>query len=1192
MVSGAALAALALLIAGLARFAGVRFDGSRVAQAQSASPLRGEESLARLRRQARARALARRSWLASPGARAQRAESRMAFHGLSAAASQRLLVHDYGPVLAGVTANPAASVARMGSVVRYLSDYRALVRTPHGLRIERSSVPLRVEDSAGVKRPIDLGLVAHGGGFMPVAPLTGLSISRNASSGVAVGSSGLRVTLQGADAAGKSIGGQSVFFGGVGRDMDAVVAPKLGGVELFAVLRSRLSPEQLRYKVALPRGATLNAVASGAVVSRDGVILARIPAPSARDAQGNIVPVQMQVVGDALILNVAHRSRDVAYPLLVDPEVTLITASEEGWVSGGDTPLCAKEATATLVPPGPGKVMSISVPSRTYPHKWANCEKGHGENTSGGGWGWTDPSKPAFSAVEFFGIAFSSSETKPESVEWQFDACGQGEESEEHAPPPVVSIEVPRGEKCEESVAIQLLTGLFNGNPGPTTASASLSVEAILVGEAPIHLEPSEIYGLINEAEPNRTNCELGYPVDCTSGDQVENQTDISIGGRGPGLNLARTYNSQLAAAQSSGHLAHGPFGYGWTSSYSAHLAFGEKCVESICTPTVTVNQDDGSTVTFERPHEAYIPTSPTVQATLAKEGTGYLYTLPSQTKLEFNSEGRLTKETDRNGNSITLAYNAEKQLETATDGAGRKLTFTYNVSGEVESVKDPMGHTVKYTYEAENLKSVTQPAESALRWQFKYNEEHEMTSETDGRGHTVTTEYDTSHRVISQEDGMGRTRKWEYGGELGVSEKTETTITEPNGAVTYEVFNIQGLPTRIIHAHGTLLASETAFYYDLDFNTVAVVDPDKHTTLYTYNGNGDRTSEKNADGNETKWTYDSTHDIDSETTPDGETTTIKRNADGDPETIERAAPGSTTQKTSYKYDADGEVESMTNPLERTWKYEYDSYGDRKAETDPEGNKRTWEYNEDSQKIAEVSPRGNAAGAKASEFTTKFELNAKGQPLKITDPLSHTTKYTYDGNGNVETTTDGNSHTTKYTYDSDNELTKTEEPNKAVTETEYDSMGQVKSQTDGNKHITKYVRNALEEVEEVVNPLGKKTLKEYDAAGNLVKLTDPAKRTITYKYDPANRLEEVSYSSGKPATVKYEYNKDGDRIKMTDGTGTDIRSRHSAVPHGRSHLYPHPSPIQLHQRQSTQLHGPDWSQLVQYRPRIVRKLLL
>ena len=82
------------------------------------------------------------------------------------------------------------------------------------------------------------------------------------------------------------------------------------------------------------------------------------------------------------------------------------------------------------------------------------------------------------------------------------------------------------------------------------------------------------------------------------------------------------------------------------------------------------------------------------------------------------------------------------------------------------------------------------------------------------------------------------------------------------------------------------------------------------------------------------------------------------------------------------------------------------------------------------------------------------------------------------------------------------------------------------------------MRNAVEEVTEVTDPLGHVTKKEYDAAGNLKKLEDPAKRTTTYKYDPANRLEEVSYSSGKPATITYEYDKDGDRTKMADGTGT------------------------------------------------------
>ena len=181
---------------------------------------------------------------------------------------------------------------------------------------------------------------------------------------------------------------------------------------------------------------------------------------------------------------------------------------------------------------------------------------------------------------------------------------------------------------------------------------------------------------------------------------------------------------------------------------------------------------------------------------------------------------------------------------------------------------------------------------------------------------------------------------------------------------------------------------------------------------------------------------------------------------------------------------------------------------------------------------------GISKKANRSHSRPNIERDAQGRPIKITDPLSHVTEYKYDGDGNVETVTDGNKHKTKYTYNGDNQPIKVEAPNKAVTETEYDGAGQVVSQTDGNKHKTKYERNAVEEVTEIVDPLGNKTLKEYDAAGNLIKLTDPKGRTTTYTYDPANRLTEVSYSSGNPATVKYEYDKDGNRTQMTDGTGT------------------------------------------------------
>jgi hypothetical protein len=265
-------------------------------------------------RRARAEAVRRRRWLESPVARRQRLVSQMAFHGLSAGGARGLLVRDFGSVVADASANPVASIARAGRVVRYLGENRAVVRSARGLELKTSSVPLLVAGGGGVERSVDLGLAARGGAFVAVRPLTAVSIARDSSGGATVGSDGLGMVLEGVRVPGSEVGGQSVFFGGVASDTDAVVAPRIDGTEFFAVLRSRLSPEVLRYRLSLPSGAVLQGAAGGAVVSRDGAILARVPAPSARDAQGVVMPVRMGVAGDELVLAVPHRSSEVAYP--------------------------------------------------------------------------------------------------------------------------------------------------------------------------------------------------------------------------------------------------------------------------------------------------------------------------------------------------------------------------------------------------------------------------------------------------------------------------------------------------------------------------------------------------------------------------------------------------------------------------------------------------------------------------------------------------------------------------------------------------------------------------------------------------------------------------------------------------------------------------------------------------------------
>ena len=184
-----------------------------------------------------------------------------------------------------------------------------------------------------------------------------------------------------------------------------------------------------------------------------------------------------------------------------------------------------------------------------------------------------------------------------------------------------------------------------------------------------------------------RSGC--GDPVDCATGNFSETQTDLSVPGRGVGMDLTRTYNAQAAVEGTRG-----PFGYGWTSSFSDHLVLEKSSKKA------TLYQAEGSTVPFTEQTGGSFTGPEWTQDTLTSGESKYTVTLPDQTKYKFKSSGLLESVTDRNGNATLLTYGEASRLEKITDPAGRKITLKYNSEGLVESAKDPMGHTVKYTYE------------------------------------------------------------------------------------------------------------------------------------------------------------------------------------------------------------------------------------------------------------------------------------------------------------------------------------------------------------------------------------------------------------------------------------------------------------------------------------------------------------
>jgi len=633
-------------------------------------------------------------------------------------------------------------------------------------------------------------------------------------------------------------------------------------------------------------------------------------------------------------------------------------------------------------------------------------------------------------------------------------------------------------------------------------------------------------FGTASAAEPDRKGCFSGGPVNCATGNEIETQTDLSLGGRGPADHFVRTYNSGLALYQEEGRLGGpGPLGYGWTGSYSAHLVR--------TTWSATVYEDGGRAVVFVPQEGRWVPSEALNEAALAEEEGKWVYTLPNHERLDFNNSGQLTAEEDANGNVLTVAHNANGTVKSATNGTGA-ITFAYNSANQLESATDPLGHTVKYAYNSEDdLTTVTLPGETSPSWKYEYNGAHELTAITEARGNKTTFEYNEAGQVIAETDPLKHAREWSY---TYNGSTIETRITEPNGSTTLEQFNEQDEPLSVTRAYGTSEASTNTFAYNTAGQSVAAFDPDGHVTTYTYNAAGDLTSETDALGDKTEWAYEN-HWLTSIKTPRGATTSIERNSHGDPTLVKRSAPGFETEETKNTYDSHGDLEKSENALGDVTEYKYNSAGDLTTEIDPAGDERTWTYDADSRELSTVSPRGHVKGAKESKFTTTIKRDAQERPESVTDPLKHVTQYTYEG-GDLKTVTDFDGNTTTYEYNADNELIAVKQPTGLTTKTEYDAMGQVTAEIDGNEHKTEYVRNHLEEIVEVINPRGRKEVKEYDPAGNLIKLTDAANRTTTYSYDADNRLTHIAYSDGKTPDVSYEYDADGDRTTMTDGSGT------------------------------------------------------
>jgi RHS repeat-associated protein len=585
-------------------------------------------------------------------------------------------------------------------------------------------------------------------------------------------------------------------------------------------------------------------------------------------------------------------------------------------------------------------------------------------------------------------------------------------------------------------------------------------------------------------------------PVDTATANFYTQIDDLQFAGTGVPFAFSRTYNSSDTRV--------GRLGQGWSDSLDWTIA----------TQTdggAIVRAGSGQQLHFTKLADGTYAADGGGRATLtALTGGGFELVTNDQIRYAFDSTGRLTSETNRNGQGLTLSYDANG-LHTITDAVGRVITVSV-AGGRVTHVVLPGGAgTVDFAYTNGLLTGVTDAKGGVTH--FAYDSAGRLTMETDQTSTTVLTNaYDAATgRVTDQWDARGKhtTFSWDPVAQIA-------TVTDPNGNVWKDVYGSNVLLKQL---DGT--GKATVYGRDANLGLTSVASPSSDQTTMTYDANGNvltATAPASLGSVQKTFTYDAKNNVTSVTDAKGNVTTNTYDAAGNLATVKL----NNVQIAAYTYNTAGQKLTSTDGNNHNTTYTYDIDGNIASITDPLGNETTYTYDAIGRVLAKVDPLGNVTGANPVEYTTTYTYDAAGHLLTETDPLGHTTTKSYDAAGRLLTTTDPNNHTTTNTYDGNGNLLSVTgaDPDGAgpllapVTSYTYDDAGNKLTETDPNNHTTTLTYDASNRLLSETTAVGNKTTYGYDANGNEASVTDPrgnvlganpADYTTTNTYDAAGR---------------------------------------------------------------------------------------
>ncbi|MEV5752124.1 LamG-like jellyroll fold domain-containing protein [Actinoallomurus sp. NPDC052308] len=347
------------------------------------------------------------------------------------------------------------------------------------------------------------------------------------------------------------------------------------------------------------------------------------------------------------------------------------------------------------------------------------------------------------------------------------------------------------------------------------------------------------------------------------------------------------------------------------------------------------------------------------------------------------------------------------------------------------------------------------------------------------------------------------------------------TSMTDPNGNVTNCVYDEAGqqtltsLPAVSVETGGGAPALQhpvTTVGYDTFGEQTEQQDPSDHVTVTAFDAAGQRVKETLPD-------Y----------TPPGSSTPI-------------------TASTSWKYDDDGNVSHVIDPLDHDTHYEYDQLGDVARITDPANGVTHYTYDTNGERLSATDPTGAQTQATYDHLgrqLTATVLDRYPTPTTSTTTSSYAASAIDPGGAFLASTTTQDGVTTSYGYDNVGEATQVTDAAGATTRTAYDLVGRPTTVTRADGTATRTSYDPLDDPVEVdlLDTDGQtvlaKTSATYDAAGRQLSGIDARNNTTTFTRDATGAVtQEVQpVDDTTSITTTFGYDAQGNRTRFTDGRG-------------------------------------------------------